>query len=249
MTIETYIKQRERRLLFAERKMLLRVKRALVKTVEPIYSVTEIDPYTAEKLIDSVVTKQYIEEALKWAYVDFGYQYVQWFLGANAIQQKKSDDWLRALENLFIKKGAENVTAIFNTTKLLAKKAIQDAIAAAGQGASIQSINKAIRDNIKGKGGAISTARAQMIARTEVISASNIATHEATVNMGLDLEHKWLTGGLNVRDTHKQAEGQGWIPLDQKFRVGDAMMAHPGDPDGGANEVINCKCVEIFRGV
>jgi hypothetical protein len=89
--------------------------------------------------------------------------------------------------------------------------------------------------------------RAKTIARTEVMGASNLATHEAVAASGAKTEHRWVTGGSNIRPSHYAAEAQGWIPFDQPFRVGDYNMMHPHDPSGGAEEVINCKCVEVFR--
>jgi hypothetical protein len=30
--------------------------------------------------------------------------------------------------------------------------------------------------------------------------------------------------------------------MDEKFKVGDAELMFPGDPEGPADEVINCRC-------
>jgi hypothetical protein len=55
----------------------------------------------------------------------------------------------------------------------------------------------------------------------------------------------WQASNLeNVRASHLQAEqsySKG-IPLDKPFRVGGAELMYPGDPNGPAQEVINCRC-------
>lgn len=45
-----------------------------------------------------------------------------------------------------------------------------------------------------------------------------------------------------VRDTHRECEAQGAIPIDATFSNG---LKYPGDPNGGAEEVCNCRCYLI----
>lgn len=42
-----------------------------------------------------------------------------------------------------------------------------------------------------------------------------------------------------VRDSHRQCEAQGSIPIDDKFHNG---LQYPGDPEGGPEETVNCRC-------
>jgi hypothetical protein len=43
------------------------------------------------------------------------------------------------------------------------------------------------------------------------------------------------------REDHKKADGQE-VPLDADFKVGNEMLAYPGDPKGEAGNVVNCLC-------
>lgn len=219
---------------------------ALRKTVEPLYEIVQQDIYSAPARVDIVLKSTYIEQALRWLYVDWAAKQVIWF-NRNFELERKNDEWLRRLSEIFGTVGAEKVTEILGTTKTLAKKTIQKALQLANEGKSIDVIQKAIKADIESSGGALSMGRARTIARTEVVGASSMATHEAVAASGANVEHRWITGGSNIRETHLAAEAQGWIPFNEPFRVGDYLMMHPHDPSGGAEEVINCKCAEIFR--
>lgn len=243
MTIRDYIRARERATNSTERLFAIRIRRALKESVQPIYRHIELMGVNgiSENLIDS----KPIERALMWLYTDWAFKYGERF--AKNLPVGKKDFWTDELKRLLGLKAAKKVTDIVNITKRLAQKTIQQALTLANEGASIEKIQVAIKKGIESEGGLMSAGRARVIARTEVISASNTATHEAVRISGAKVQHKWLTGGANIRDTHIAAEAQGWIPFDQPFSVGAYSMMHPGDPSGGAEEVINCKCVEIFR--
>jgi uncharacterized protein with gpF-like domain len=81
--------------------------------------------------------------------------------------------------------------------------------------------------------------RAKTIARTESASVITGATFETYREAGVQGK-SWITAGDGeVRESHVECEAQGVIPLNQKFING---LAHPGDPGGGPEEVINCRC-------
>ncbi|HEV2691944.1 MAG TPA: phage minor head protein [Verrucomicrobiae bacterium] len=88
--------------------------------------------------------------------------------------------------------------------------------------------------------GDIDDGRAQTIARTETASAYGTASQDAIKQAGFT--HKsWLTAhDGKVRSSHEECEDQGAIPNDHAFSNG---LMFPGDPEGEAEEVINCRCV------
>jgi len=81
--------------------------------------------------------------------------------------------------------------------------------------------------------------RNEMIARTETISATNYRAYEAIKQSGLMAKKEWIsTIDERTRDSHTEMDGE-TAGLDEPFSNG---LQFPGDPDGPAEEVINCRC-------
>lgn len=90
----------------------------------------------------------------------------------------------------------------------------------------------------------INDSRAEAIATTEVTAVYEKA-RQSTLEAAGVTHKEWITSGLpNVRFTHFQANGQ-IVKIDENFEVGGHSMAHPGDPNGPPEEVINCRCMTI----
>lgn len=107
------------------------------------------------------------------------------------------------------------------------------------QGEDVSELSRRVREEL-----AASTVRAQTIARTEVVSASNAGSLAQAKALGRDgpAEKIWIaTHDGRTRFTHQAADGQ-IVPIDDTFRVGHSRLAFPGDPSGAAEEVINCRC-------
>ncbi len=102
-----------------------------------------------------------------------------------------------------------------------------------------------LAQRIREEFGEIEEGRAETIAQTETSAAYGFSRHEGMKSVGIQYK-KWLTSGLdNVRNTHKEANGQ-VVPIDEPFRVGVADLMYPGDENSDdPGEVINCHCVSI----
>ena len=91
--------------------------------------------------------------------------------------------------------------------------------------------------------------RAGMIARTQTSGAVGTGRHEGFRYAGLELK-SWLSSrDEHVRDSHRAAESKyaDGIPIDSFFVVGGENLMYPGDPDGSAAEIINCRCAELAK--
>lgn len=108
----------------------------------------------------------------------------------------------------------------------------------------------------------LSTPRALVTARTEVIGAANAGAFEQMVFAGFtddEASKEWLaTEDPRTRKSHREADGQ-VVPLHQPFvvdvvkseggvdvTVGTENLNFPGDPTGSAGNVINCRCSIAF---
>lgn len=91
--------------------------------------------------------------------------------------------------------------------------------------------------------------RALMIARTEVISAANAASLTQVQLGGFsdsECRKQWLaTEDERTRPEHRLADGQS-VGLSEAFFVGGEYLQHPGDPNGRADNVIQCRCTMEF---
>lgn len=119
----------------------------------------------------------------------------------------------------------------------------------------VNAVDRGYRDGLGQRGVAdaildlvpsLSSIRANVIARTETHGAANYGSQEAAKQTGLPMRKEWLAAAdERTRETHVIAGKQPPVSMDGMFKVGDAELAFPGDPDGGAyypEEVINCRC-------
>jgi len=87
--------------------------------------------------------------------------------------------------------------------------------------------------------------RAVVIARTEVIGASNWATFEAYTQSEVVALKEWLTTvDGRQRPAHEDANNQA-VPLKEPFIVDGEELMYPGDPAGSAENIIQCRCTLV----
>jgi len=88
----------------------------------------------------------------------------------------------------------------------------------------------------------ISKTRGLLIARTEVHGAANYGAHGAAKETGLDLQKEWVAvEDDRTRTSHSSIDEQ-VRELDEPFDVGGERLMYPGDPNGSAGNIINCRC-------
>jgi hypothetical protein len=92
--------------------------------------------------------------------------------------------------------------------------------------------------------------RAARIARTETHSAASHASHfynkRISEQIGQTLFKRWVAvGDERTRTSHANANGQ-VVGMDEDFQINGTLMKHPGDPRGGAKNVVNCRCVLVY---
>lgn len=92
--------------------------------------------------------------------------------------------------------------------------------------------------------------RSMVIARTETLTASSLGARYAAKELegdGAQVTKEWVsTPDHRTRADHREANGQK-RGIDEPYSVGGAHMMYPGDPSGGAKNVIQCRCIEIYH--
>lgn len=89
------------------------------------------------------------------------------------------------------------------------------------------------------------------ISRTETHTCANASTQEAAKSTGVEWNKYWVTANdERVRESHAQAaidySSENAIPMDEMYEVGESELMYPGDPGGEPEDVINCRCVELY---
>lgn len=105
-----------------------------------------------------------------------------------------------------------------------------------------------LADRIRGLFQQTYAGRAETVARTEVISAYNGAATLGASQLPADVvaAQEWIaTRDGRTREEHASADGQ-IVRVGESFDIGGAQMAYPGDPSGGAGNVVNCRCTVAF---
>ena len=153
------------------------------------------------------------------------------------------DPWLGEVRNWIENVVAEKVTQITDTTKKEIKRQIQEGFE---EGDSTVEIARRIRKLYED----FTFRRAMMIARTEVVAASNAGSHFAAEQTGLDYERVWLSSrDERVRDDHAGMDGQRRGKNDPFEAPDGSLLMFPGDTSLGAaaNQTIQCRCTEIYE--
>ena len=91
--------------------------------------------------------------------------------------------------------------------------------------------------------------RSARIARTETHAVANAANLKSVEAMGVQdsLKKRWTPiSDARTRDTHLMMLKKEPIAINDYFNVAGSMMMHPGDPNGPASEVVNCRCVLTY---
>lgn len=109
------------------------------------------------------------------------------------------------------------------------------------EGASMSQIQKEVRQMI----GARSEWR-RALATNLTTGLINGGTEVVWSQAGNLVKKRWNTReDERVRATHRRLDGRE-IRVDKRFRVGKWWMKRPGDPMGGPEETINCRCFLTF---
>lgn len=105
------------------------------------------------------------------------------------------------------------------------------------QGESVPAASKRLRSVVDMDERAAT--RAARTALTGAENAGRVSSYDRARGMGIDVRARWMaTLDSRTRDSHRQLDGE-VVGDDGKFSNG---LRYPGDPEGPAAEVWNCRC-------
>ena len=78
--------------------------------------------------------------------------------------------------------------------------------------------------------------------RTRIQSQARFEACQEAADKGVKVVNTWAARMVNTRDAHAERNGQ---KVEQGKPFPGSAMKYPGDPAGGAAEVINCHCVLV----
>lgn len=250
------MKQIERQIIRKRLTLIKKGRTVFASAIREQYqqAINAVGIYPLEQLKDGIkeeITESPIRNAFEKMYVQADSIADIW--RKHLIPPKKDgiDDMYRAhiaanLKTFARHKTASRVTGITETTRDRIAQAIDNAME---EGAGVVTITDRIIDNIKKDYKEFTQARANLIAQTEMVTASNEASLEAGKSTGLEIRKFWSTSGLpNVRESHMSAEidsnDVGGYADGETFNNG---LMYPGDPSGSPEEVCNCHCCLLLE--
>ncbi len=156
---------------------------------------------------------------------------------------KVKQDYEQVVRSYLRFTATDRIVGISTTTQNLIKRALLEA----DQETNPRQAAKLIEERV---GGAFGRRRAVTIARTETHAAASYANHEVAKDLGVPMRKQWVaTNDDRSRTWHSSVNGQ-TVDLDEDFIVPykgvEYRMKHTGDPNGGAHNTINCRCVTIY---
>jgi F like protein/ADP-ribosyltransferase exoenzyme len=114
----------------------------------------------------------------------------------------------------------------------------QELAAGVAAGESVEKLADRVRE-----AASITMPRALVIARTQVMAASNAGSYaQASLIADSTMQKQWVaTEDSRTREDHVHADQQ-IVPMTGMFIVGGWSMSYPGDFMAPAGEVVNCRC-------
>ena len=161
--------------------------------------------------------------------------------------KKTEINWQSYVARWFDENTLNLVDGITETTRkgirVIAEKTISE-------GLSIADFKKEVMQSYS-----ISSRRAELIGRTEVIKASNAGSLIGAEETGIPMRKFWLatrdsrTRGQKTNDIfdHFSMDENKGIDLKESFNVSGEFLDYPGDPKGSPGNIINCRCTLTYE--
>lgn len=210
--------------------------KALADQVAPALEAIRSDPKQAIGSLPYLIQTTPVEAAYQDLYARVGSD----FADRTARMMKAEDAWIEHMRAFATTRAGERIRRVTQTTLSRVRSVLEQGVRE-GWGVDVMA-ERIARSN------AVNLIRARVIARTEIISASNEGSMTGARSTGLQLNKVWLaTDDERTRDTHRAIGGTS-VDMNSKFMVGGFKGDYPGDPDLPVDEIVNCRCAIAFEG-
>ncbi len=240
-----------------ERKWHLLIRNVLNKEFKKLTYRIDVTNYMDLQLPAKIMEREPIEKIMVSLYTTVGLNFAkESFQSLKAESQamifkaeEPVDKWVAFLRNYAKTKAGKRITSIAESGREQAIKIIKTKLEQSiNEGLGADETARIIRKGLIEEGQIINQWRALRIARTEIVTASNQGAMQGARDTDLPMEKYWIaTYDSRTRDTHEIMEEQNPKDMEEDFQVGDYQMDSPGDPDGGPEETINCRCSIAFE--
>jgi len=245
-----FVRERNR----IERKGLRMIRAALKEQYKPLLKRIGSVPFTDLEGLVEDITEDPIQKAFMRYYPMFGSMALM--QRKHVLKQKAEEDVIytslfeKYMQDIVRNEAGEMITTITATSKKNALRKIREILTAGeAEGLGIEEIRKQlvadvgkfIRGNVE--------ARARAIAQTEMIKASNQAAWKGVESTNLEFRKFWSSSHLpGTRESHIMAEqdsiSRGGLSKEEYHSNG---LLYVGDPSGPVEEVVNCRCTELYE--
>jgi hypothetical protein len=193
-----------------------------------------------------LITPAPLADALESLYVVAGTAYADAMYSAIQPAAKSTKEQLRANWSDFMRRFAvTNLSGLLIDINRTSVKLIERIVSGGlQQGLGVADIARNIEKSVP----AIFTNRSKLIARTEMVKATNTAAMQSSETSDFMYEKKWIPAtDERTRQDHLAMLNKPYIPFKQPFIVGSVEMQQPGAPGAPASQVCNCRCKVVFR--
>jgi hypothetical protein len=244
------------------RKYAKAFKKSIREQITPLIDYLPLAPNPEAVLnaIPTIMKPDGITATFQQLYNDVGLSFAERMYtkvkGANNPKKEMGQEfeyiWSNEMFNYVNGEAGIYITSIIATSQNVAIRIVQDIVAQAiDEGLSIPNTMELLEKRIPIEWRKMAIWRSELIARTEVLTASNygsdMGVRSINDELGLDLRKVWLaTIDNRTRDAHREENGK-TASLNGTFTVGGKQMQRPGDPRGGAENRCNCRCTLIYE--
>src|SRR4030042_1820230 len=202
-----------------------------------------VPEYFIEDARKLVISEDMFRTAFERLYVKTGIAFAKWIVKGHrpAMERKQEDDWVRIITEYVCTNTGAKITKLIKThyedIERITRAAVEEGIK---EGYGMDKIARSIQK----ASGEMDLWKAQRIARTEVVAASNEGVKVGAEDLPGTKEKVWIsTFDERSRPDHMAMDGEREAWMDDFTLPSGVTLEFPGDPKANApEETINCRC-------